>query len=272
MPTFRPHGRDDLVPPTEEDAFNFIVKMLQDGRGSSYGYALYLPHAFDAWLHEARNITQHEQAYYDHISEPFFAASWSLCRRGILRPGVQTYNTQSTEDGSAGSGYSVTPFGKQWLKEAGGKYDYVPTESGRFAEMLARFSPDFGEGFKERSQEAVRCYGAHAYLACCAMCGAAAEAIYLAIAIQKYGDKDRAEKEYLASGGRGRVEKRILGNVSETLAAEFRGYTTLLKYWRDSTAHGLASGIDDSQAFTSLAYLLRFAQFATDRWPELTAQ
>ena len=51
---------------------------------------------------------------------------------------------------------------------------------------------------------------------------------------------------------------------------EFRGYTVLLKYWRDEAAHGKVSGISDNEAFTSLAYFLRFVQFADARWNELT--
>ncbi|MBL9090220.1 MAG: hypothetical protein JNL96_03295 [Planctomycetaceae bacterium] len=270
MVMYVPQGRDSIVPPTEEDAFTQIVKMLQEGRGGNYGYGIYLPYVFDAWLHEARNVDQHQAAYYDHISEPFFAAAWLLCRRGIIRPGVQRYHSQSTDEGSAGSGYSVTPFGKQWLKEAAGKYDYVPTEPGRFAQMLDKFTPTFGSAFKVRAQEAVKCYGAHAHLACCVMCGAAAESIYLAIAIAKTGDQAQIEKDYSNPGGRGKIEKLILDPLGKGLQNEFRGYVGLMKYWRDVSAHGMCTNIEDSEAFTSLAILLRFAQFATDRWNDLT--
>lgn len=172
---------------------------------------------------------------------------------------------------SGGDGYSLTPFGEQWLREAGGKYDYVPTEPGRFAQMLDTFSHRFGQGYKERGQEAMRCYGAHANLACCAMCGAAAESIVLALAIEKIKDRVAVEKEYFSTGGRGRIEKRLLGSVTKQIADQFRSYMDLLKYWRDNAAHGLASNIDDNEANTSLMLLLRFAQFANDRWSELTA-
>ena len=43
--------------------------------------------------------------------------------------------------------------------------------------MLAAFQNRFGAGFQERGQEAARCYGAHAYLDCCVMSGAAAESV-----------------------------------------------------------------------------------------------
>ena len=38
---------------------------------------------------------------------PIFAnAAWTLCRRGILRPGVSRHLAQATDQGSAGSGFS----------------------------------------------------------------------------------------------------------------------------------------------------------------------
>jgi len=102
------------------------------------------------------------------------------------------------------------------------------------------------------------------------MCGAAAESIFLAVACQKSGDSAATEKKYLAQGGRGRIEKRIVGQQPAHVADEFRGHVTMLKYWRDSASHGRGSGITDNQAYTSLAMLLRFAHFVNDRWDELT--
>lgn len=262
-------------PPTEEDAFHCIVRFLTDAkadRGTRYGYDLYLTSVFDYYIAKSGGSAHpNPRGEYPRISPVFYSAAWDLCRRGILRPGVRQFGGQTTDGGSGGDGYSITPFGRTWLSESGGKYDYVPTEPGRFAEMLDRFTTRFGGGFKERGQEAVRCYGAHAFLACCAMCGAAAESIFLAVAVAKEKDAAVVEKAYLAAGGRGRLEKKILGQQPQPVADEFRGYTSLLKYWRDAAAHGMASGIQDSQAYTSLAMLLRFALFVEDRWAELSA-
>lgn len=147
----------------------------------------------------------------------------------------------------------------------------MPTEPERFGEMLAPFQARFGAAFNERAQEAIRCYGAHAYLACCAMCGAAAEAIFLATAMAK-GDEQTTLRDYMGSGGRKKIENRILGQARQALAAEFNGYTGLLKYWRDQAAHGKTLGIGDNEAMTSLAMLLRFANFTSDNWAELTAK
>ncbi len=196
----------------------------------------------------------------------FYAAGWELCRRGILRPGVREYGAQVTEQGSAGSGYSITPFGRQWLAEAD-RDDYVPTEPGRFAQLLSQYRERFGDGYHERAQEAVRCYGAHAYLACCAMSGAAAESILLAMAIAK-SDEAGVLKQYMAAAGRRRVENIVIGKVREQLRAEYHGYTSLLKYWRDAAAHGRFSEVTDNESYTSIALLLRFAMFANDNWDE----
>jgi len=136
---------------------------------------------------------------------------------------------------------------------------------------VAPYRKRFGPSFQERAQEAIRCYGAHAYLACCTMCGAAAEAILLATAIAK-ADEPTVLRQYNASGGRRRIENIILGKARQDLREECVGYLTLLKYWRDQAAHGRASGIKDNEAYTSLALLLRFAIFVNDNWAELTTK
>jgi hypothetical protein len=199
-----------------------------------------------------------------------YAAAWDLCRRGILRPGVRAYNAQATADGASGNGYSITPFGQQWLAESD-RDDFVPTEPERFAQMLSPYRERFVPSFQERAQEAIRCYGAHAHLACCTMCGAAAEAILLATAITK-ANEVTALGQYNTSRGRRRIENLILGKVREDLRNEYVGYMTLLKYWRDQAPHGKVSGIKDNEAYTSLALLLRFAIFVNDNWVELTSK
>jgi hypothetical protein len=256
-----------------EDATNFLVSGMRANcdRFAEYGYQVYLRRVLiDFVTSRLTNVQglERESAIHAGIgseSPAFFAAAWDLCRRGILRPGVRQLGSQATDDGSGGGGYSLTPFGVQWLKEHT-RDDYVPTEPGRFAEMLAPHGKRFGPAFQERAQEAIRCYGAHAYLACCAMCGAAAEAILLSMRIAQTSDSDGVLAAYLSQGGRGRVEKELLGKATDAVRRELGGFTTLLKYWRDSAAHGAPSGITDNEAYTSLALLLRFAQFANDRW------
>jgi len=156
-----------------------------------------------------------------------------------------------------------------WITE-GDEELFVPTEPERFAEMLAPFKVRFGPGFHERAQQAIRCYGARAYLACCAMCGVAAESILLATAIAKSGDEKEVLRTYAAAKGRTRVEDQVIGQASDHLKREFRGLTELVKYWRDEAAHGRASAISDNVAYTSLAVLLRYAMFIHQNWGEFT--
>ncbi len=146
----------------------------------------------------------------------------------------------------------------------------LPIESERFSKLLDGFTSRFGAGYRERSQEAIRCYGASAYVGCCAMCGAAAESILLAVAISKGGDQEKIEKLYLSGGGRREIESLILDSQPENVQNECRGYLGLLKYWGDLMPHGKASGITEAEAYTALMLLLRLAQFTNDRCDELS--
>jgi len=256
--------------PTEDDALNFIVRALRDTKQNlgNYGYEVYMPQVFDLYLKDVcgfRDLHDNRRAY-QQIAPAFYDAAWELCRRGVLRPGVMSFGGQET---GQIDGYSLTPTGAKWIKEAA-QYDSLPIEPGRFSKLLDSFTPRFGASFQERSQESIRCYGAFAYLGCCAMCGAAAESILLGVAIAKDGDQEKIEEAYLASGGRDEIEKMILGPLPENVQNECRGYLGLMKYWGDVTPHGKASRITEGEAYTSLMLLLRFAQFANDRWDELT--
>jgi hypothetical protein len=259
----------------EEDALLIIVDWLRKGspgKFHNYGYGLYLPNVIKWHLIFETPHLQGSSSELDQKMTPLFPlfanAAWELCRRGILRPGVKDYNTQSTDQGSAGSGFSVTAFGQQWLSEGGSVF--IPTEPERFGQLLKPFVSRFGQGFHERAQEAVRCYGAHAYLACCAMCGAAAESILLATAIAKEGDEDSVLKIYATTNGRVRLENMIIGKATDHVKREFKGLTELLKYWRDEASHGKPSNISDNEAYTSLAMLLRYAAFVNGIWDSLT--
>jgi len=255
-----------------EDAQKIIVEYVREGSQSTYskyGYDIYLPNVIRSYLRK-QGIDAEREGYEKklELSRYFYAAAWELCRRGIIRPGVNVMGAQSTDDGSGGNGYSITPFGKQWIEEDD-KDAFIPTEPGRFAEMLTPYKEKFGPAFYERAQEAIRCYGAHAYLACCTMCGAATESILLATAVTKEGDEKKVLAEYSTSRGRSRIENVVIGQAKDFVQREFRGYTVLLKYWRDEASHGKASNISDNEAYTSLALLLRFAMFIHDNWNEL---
>lgn len=257
----------------EEDALNFMVGRLRQGDTfSSYGYEVYIPDVINRYLALERGLHHdlEQQRDREALSPAFLNAAWQLCRRGIFRPGVKRLGAQDTGAGSAGSGFTITAFGRTWLAERD-RDDFIPTEPGRFAELIARHRTRFGAAFDERAQEAIRCYGAHAPLACCTMCGAAAEAVLLTSVIAKTGDESGVLTAYNTAGGRGRVQNMLLGQAPDALRRPIQGYLELLKYWRDEASHGQPSGIDDEEAYTSLALLLRLAAFVDDHWDELVS-
>jgi hypothetical protein len=102
------------------------------------------------------------------------------------------------------------------------------------------------------------------------MCGAAAESILLAVAIAKSGDAKATLSAYQAASGRRRVVENVVRQTRPGIVDPFRSATGLLSFWRDAAAHGLASTISEIEAHEALSRLLRFAQFATDNWDELT--
>lgn len=230
---------------------------------TSYGYDIYLPNLLRVYF-ENQGIGEIEiHNLLKECSPHFYNAAWDLCRRGIIRPGVTHYQAQET--GSVGDGYSFTPFGKKWLKEKKGD-DFVPTEPSRFAKMLEEFDPIFGPGYQQRTQEAIRSYDAHAYLACCTMCGAAAESALFKTAIKLTHDEDNLIKMYQSNGGRKKIEHIVVGQSRKQLQDEFTQYHTLLKYWRDEAAHGWSSKISEPEAFTALGMLLRFSMFLNNNF------
>ncbi len=260
------------MPMQYEDAMKLLIEWLrkpEHGNYTRYGYDVYLPGLVMNALMTQRKLAHHEaeRQMHDMVSD-FYGPAWDLCRRGILRPGIRAYGQQATPDGSSGNGYSITPFGRAWLDEAD-QETFVPTEPERFGQLLAQFQNRFGKGYQARGQEAVRCYGAHAYLACSVMSGAAGESIVLSTAIAQDGDEDRVLKLYATSGGRLKVENLIFGQAKGALQAEYRGLSSLMKYWRDEAGHGRASNISDNEAFHSLASLLRLSTFMNDKWDEL---
>jgi hypothetical protein len=260
------------TPLTQPDATALLIRWLRKpdhGQYGRYGYGVYLSNLARVYLSN-QGIHHHGEldAPVKKMMPMLYAAAWELCRRGILRPGVEDYLGQATQAGASGEGYSITPFGNTWLAEAQSD-DFVPTEPERFGEMLANHRKRFGDSYQERAQEAVRCYGAHAYLSCCTMCGAASESILLATASAK---KDPAEvfALYKTASGRRQIENLVLGQAREDTRRECGGYLTLLKYWRDQSAHGGVSGVTDNEAFTSLSLLLRLALFVENNWEPLT--
>lgn len=198
---------------------------------------------------------------------PFYSVVWRLCTRGIL---AQAPTVIQRDYGAvAGSHFIVTEYGAKWLAGLS-DYDCGPTEYGRFSQLLSNHAQRLGKGYHARSQEAASCYRAQTYLACCAMCGAAAESITLALAIAKKGDEAEVLKDYGSSGGRGKIERFLLANQDAHITKNLPNYTSLLNDWRDIAAHGDAPIVGEEEAFTGLMLLLRFARFAEERWDDIT--
>jgi len=255
--------------PTTQDALTAIVEYLRkpaNQRGDSYatyGYDVYLPNVQRVSSGQVRENSPDWRL----LSTAFLDAGWHLVRRGVLRPGVTEFNQQATEDGSAGSGFSITPFGRLWLAE---DHDSsVPVESERAGKIFAKHAERFGEGFKQRSQEVIRCYDAHAYLACCVMCGAAAESIILACAEKRCGAA-AVSAAYKGATGRSKVMHMLVGQADKRLKDGIEHLGDLLKYWRDNSAHGQVFEVDDNEAFMAIVILMRYSAFVSENWDALT--
>lgn len=260
--------------PTVDDAIAYLLDYVRTPRPAggypTYGYEIYLSNVVAAYLREV----EHDQSHNVHDSQrarevtpAFFDAGWELCRRGILRPGLARAGGQATDAGASGYGYTVTQRGRQWLAE--GAVTEIVLYPARLNQLFASFAGRLGQGFLQRAQEAVQCHANNTFLACCAMCGAAAESILLAVAITKSGDEDEILRMYRSASGRRRVTDLVVGSSGPAIAGPFRSATSLLGYWRDDAAHGLTSTITEIEAHDALARLLRFAQFVTDKWDEL---
>jgi hypothetical protein len=153
---------------TIDDAIGIIIDLVkrQPAEVKNFGYDLYLPHIFNLHL-IAREPAMggNRNALYQgalELSPVFYAASWELCRRGILRPGVWRHGEQVHDHCQAGDGYSLTPAGRDWLASADPLL-FVPTEPSRLGMMLGGFAARFAPGFNP--QEAAKCHFATAYLA-----------------------------------------------------------------------------------------------------------
>jgi hypothetical protein len=195
-------------------------------------------------------------------------AAWELVRRGILRPGSQRYPTVGNSDDSA---FTLTRQGQKWMEDP--EQDRILLlQPGALARTLAEYRRLYGDGYLQRANEAIKCRSAGAYLACCAMCGAAAESIVLALAIEKSGDEEAVLKTYNSRSGRSSVLNGLVGQVVDPIRRRLTTYSELLSYWRDDAAHGVASDLGDAHAEEALERLLRLAQFADDHWKELTGK
>lgn len=210
-------------------------------------------------------VTQFDEA---SNTSPYIAAVWELVRRGILVPGLRR-----TEHGlleSSGTEFRITEYGERFL-EADSTGTVLPSEHGRFMRHLESHAHRFRSSYVARASEALACYRATVFYACCAMCGAAAESILLSLSIAQAGNEDAVLRDYRTSQGTSKLIRRLSAQKNSVLHQRLEQFHDIIKYWRDEAAHAMSGQIDEEQAFISLLLLLRLARFADERWDELVS-
>jgi hypothetical protein len=170
----------------------------------------------------------------DEHFRPFYDAAWELARIGVIRPGRVAPKGQQMATNDFGDHWSITEFGFQWLADAS-KRSYL--DMSRLSEIFASFTSRFGPGFAQRAVEAVRTYRTGNYLSACAMVGAAAESVLLAVAIAKKSNEAEVLKMYQNSGGRSRVTAYVTGKSTPSVAPEMKNVQGGLKLSGDATPH-----------------------------------
>ncbi|MFS8180164.1 hypothetical protein ACMG4P_01250 [Pseudovibrio denitrificans] len=140
------------------------------------------------------------------------------------------------------------------------------------AEALAGYGELLGTGFVQRSQEAIKCRNAQAWFACCAMAGAAAESVLLAVAIAKTDDEERVLREYRGANGRRNTLNLVAGAAPRHVREKLTTFSGIIGLWRDESAHGLASPISMANADEAMRQLLHMCQWVTREWDNLTRQ
>jgi hypothetical protein len=252
-----------------EEAYDFLVTHLATIPADIGHYALartryahlYLPDLVPRFW-QPRGSTDLTDEHF----RPFYDAVWELARIGVIRPGrVAPKNLEAAND--FGDHWSITEVGFQWLADAS-KRSYL--DMSRLSEIFTSFTGRFGPGFAQRAVEAVRTYRAGNYLSACAMVGAAAESILLAVAIAKKRNETEVMKMYQNSGGRSRITTYVTGKSTPSIARQFQGALHILHFWRDDASHGVHTTISEVEAHAALSELIRLGQFASDNWDDLT--
>ena len=251
----------------QAQAEQFIVHFIRERSGLV---------ELDLWKVLGAYIDTHEQAALMSQSEDrrrselapvFMAAAWDLATLSIVRPGSSGWPPSDDFDGTK---YAVTPFGRRWVSE-GSEDTFVPVGADTFIELLRPYA-EFGEAFIERAKEAARCWKVHAYLACCVMCGAAAESILITAATAKTGNESATLSAYNSKGGRRKLDMLLAGQVRAEIKDSLGPLFGLVKYWRDEAGHGATSGIGQAEARTSLQALFLYARFVHRNWQEVTCK
>ena len=268
-PIVRVTRDESQQPMTDEDAMSFLVEHLREPtRAKRQGGRVDLDIRDVAFAFMVRHEGTRQDYRHNHGTQaaiqkrtpPFGNAAWQLARLGVLRPGER----EAGDSGCPNGLYTLTDYGRAWLARPCNELVFVSPD--RSAQLLGRYRERFGDAFLQRGIEAGHCYRAGHYLACVAMCGAAREAILVRLALEHFSP-DVVEKEYRSSGGRGRLETRVVGQLNQSVRREFREQSSALDFWRDYAAHGLPAPVGEPEAFRALRLLLRLAQFVDSDVP-----
>jgi hypothetical protein len=248
-----------------DEAIAILLDLLRNGRAGGYGYDLYARTGAEAAARQRHPHEHYLEVPLRELSPIFYEAAWELCRRGIVRPGVRRSGDQAVEEG----GYSLTVAGRAALANLDNTIILI-AQPGSLAGTFNGYRQLFGDGFHQRAMEAIRCRNAEAWLACCAMVGAAAESVLLAIAITKEGDAERVLRVYRGNRGRQAVLNMIVGQADAQRRNTLTTFAGIVSLWRDDAAHGQASLIDTSNADEALRQLLHMCQWVAREY-NLTA-
>jgi len=266
-----------------DEAYSFIVKLvyelvkrnrLGELKPMNYCFDIHLPHIIDKYINPNAVIGHPKPAWATPDAEKrvyraFQDAAWELCLAGKWRMSVAD-GRLSGMAGAGGDGYSITAAGFEWFKN--GDLEALVLSPNAIARMLDQYSNRFGDTYRRKTQEAVKNFRAGTYMSCCTMCGAAAEAILVALAIAKTKDRDKVLKGYKTTSGRATLIRTVLNGVKEEARIHYQAGLTLINAYRDESAHGDDTEIDrdGDAAKTMLETLLRFAKLSEQNWELLT--
>jgi len=249
-----------------DEAIAILIELLRAQRAGNYGYDLYPRTGADIAAARLYPNDQFREQHVNELSPVFFEAAWELCRRGIVRPGIRRTGDQAVPDG----GYSLSAAGRAALQNLDAA-TVLLAQPGSLSATFEGYRNRFGDGFNQRAQEAIKCRNVEAWLACCAMTGAAAESLLLALAITKTGDEEAVLRAYRQARGRQAVLNLIVGQANAPTQRTMTTFAGIVSLWRDDAAHGQASPIGTANADEALRQLLHMCQWVDREWANLTA-
>ena len=199
---------------------------------------------------------------------PFRDVAWDLCRSGMLRPGWHGYGKPTNF--CPEFCFSLTAAGRERLLATASEGRVFTVAAGLVGE-LERIGQRFGEAFNERVRDAVASFLGGAPLACCAMCGAAAEAILLSLAIEIDGNETKVLRAYQRHDGRSQIVKSVVGSLRPDQRDKLNTYFDLIKHFRDLSGHGAPAGLNLATAHDKLGLLRAMVILVAPHWDEIVA-